>query len=131
MFTQKQVEILLQNKQVNRCTPKSISYSTNFKLQAIKRYYDDGYSPSMIFEEAGFDIDIIGKERSQSALKRWRKAYTKGGKKLLADTRGRSAKKKQQGFKNKDKQIEYLETKVQYLNAENDFLAKLRGLKRE
>jgi len=51
---------------------------------------------------------------------------------LLRENRcGPGRRQKRKEFKDNEEKIKYLETKVKYLNAENDFLAKLRGLKRE
>jgi len=132
MFTQEQIKELLKNNNVNGCSPKSITYKKEFKLKAVKQYQNDGYSSRMIFEEAGFDINVIGRKRAVDSLLRWRNTYNKKGEKeLMKARRGRHKKRAKMIFKDKNKEIEYLEAKVKYLNAENDFLAKLRGLKRE
>lgn len=129
MFNPEQIRELLKNKNVDKCSPNSITYSKDFKLRSVKRYYDQGDSPNMIFEQAGFDLDIIGRKKPKDCLKRWRKIYnTKGVKALMRDDRrgpGRRAKIKESD------DIKYLKAKIDYLEAENDFLAKLRGLKRK
>ena len=132
MYTQEQVNELRQNKNVSKSSSKSITYSKNFKLSAIKKYYEDGYSPNMIFEEAGFDLNIIGKDKPKASLARWRRIYNKKGEQeLLDDKRGRAKNKRKIKFRTKDEEIRYLKTRIAYIDAENDFLAKLRGLKRE
>jgi len=87
----------------------------------------------MIFEEAGFNLDTVGRERPKQCLMRWRRIYKNKGKdKLTEEARGRSGgRKKKLEFKTKDEEIDYLKAKIAYIDAENDFLAKLRGLKRE
>ena len=40
---------------------------------------EKGKLPRKIFEESGFDVEIIGMERINSASKRWRAAYRKNG----------------------------------------------------
>lgn len=133
MFTQDQIKRLLENENVQKCSLKSITYSKKFKLKAIKQYYEDGCSPNMIFREAGFDIDIIGRDKPGWCLSRWRKTYSSKGKNgLLRENRGvQSSRSPKVKFKNDKEKIKYLEAKIAYMNAENDFLAKLRGLKRE
>ena len=59
-FTEAQIAELSQNKNISKCSAKSITYSKEFKLSAIKKYYKEGYSPRMIFEEAKLDIQLIG-----------------------------------------------------------------------
>lgn len=131
MFTSSQLNKLVQNKHVLSCSPKSITYSPEFKLWAIKRYYDDGYPPQEIFREAGFDISVIGKDTPGSRLKAWRRTYReKGASKLRIETRGNSGRPRTKHMNNREK-IEYLEAKIAYLKAENDFLAKLRAARKE
>jgi hypothetical protein len=132
MFNQEQINDLLKNKNVSKCSSKSITYSKDFKLLAIKKYYEEGYSPNMIFREAGFDIGVLGSERIRGCLKRWRKIYNnKGDTALMKENRGKTKWKKEKIPKNNKDKIKYLKTKIAYLEAENDFLAKLRGLKRK
>ena len=132
MFNPEQIKELLNNKNVDRCSSKSITYSKQFKVWAVKKYYDDGYSPSMIFREAGFNLEVIGKSRPKICLKQWKKIYNHKGKDGFSqENRGRSKRKPKMKFKSKDEEIEYLKTKIAYIDAENDFLAKLRGLKRK
>jgi len=132
MFTQKDINKLQGNIYVSKCSSKSITYSKDFKLFAISKYYEDGYSPNMIFKEAGFDLNIIGKDKPKDCLARWRKiCKTKGEQELLKEKRGKTKHEKRAKFKSKDEEIEYLKAKIAYINAENDFLAKLRGIKRK
>ena len=128
MFNPEQIKELLKNTNVDKCSLNSITYNKDFKLRSVKRYYDQGDSPNIIFEAAGFDLSVIGRKKPKDCLKRWRKIYnTKGEKALMRDNRhgpGRRAKTKEPD------DIKYLKAKITYLEAENDFLAKLRGLKR-
>ena len=133
MFTKEQINKLLANDNVEKCTPNSITYKADFKLSAVRKYLEEGYSPRMIFEEAGFDLNIIGVNRADDSLLRWRRKYSVKGKEgIKEDQRGKIGKRPSKPkFKNDKEKIRYLEAKVKYLDAENDFLAKLRGFKRE
>ena len=133
MFTQGEIAELRRNKNISKCSSKSITYSNQFKLNAVKQYYKDGYSPNMIFKKAGFNLAIIGKDRYKSSLRLWKKIYNEKGEEwLMKENRGVSGKRKKKiEFKSDKEKIEYLETKIKYLNAQNDFLAKLQGLERE
>lgn len=133
MFNEEQVKELLNNKNVSRCSAKSITYSQEFKLKALRQYFDEGMGPNQIFEEAGFPRDCLGEYRARTSLKRWRDKYRKDGQAaLLKENRGGPGRRKKRVFHKDDKEkMEYLETKIAYLEAENDFLAKLRGLKRK
>lgn len=132
-FTADQIIQLLKNKSVAKCSNKSITYGKDFKLKAIKQYEEDGYSPRMIFEEAGFDLRLIGEHIPKGSLLRWRKIYgTKGVTGLRIEARGRShngGRPRTKGLTDADR-IKRLEIENAYLKAENDFLAKLRAAKK-
>jgi transposase-like protein len=132
MYTKEQIEIIQRNKNVIRCSSTTITYTKEFKLSAIESYFENGYGPKMIFEDAGFDLDVIGRKKPKACLSRWRKKYKERGKQgLIHNDKNRPGRKKKLEFKTKDEEIKYLKAKIEYMNAENDFLAKLRGLKRE
>lgn len=132
MYTKKQIDTIQNNKNVIRCSDTSIVYTKKFKLSAIQLYLKKGYSPNTIFKEAKFDLNIIGKDKPKGCLARWRRTYKEKGKEgLINDGRSTSNRKKKLEFKTADEEIKYLKAKIAYMDAENDFLAKLRGLKRE
>lgn len=130
-FTKEQIEELSQNKHVTRCSDKVITYNPDFKIKAVKQYYDEYLIPKEIFIRAGFDLNMIGKDIPGNCLKDWKKIYeTKGTEAFKQENRGGQKgggnSKKYINESNKDK-IERLETENIYLKAENDFLAKLRA----
>lgn len=127
-FTQEQIASLLQNKNVARCSEKSITYHKVFKLATVKRY-QEGLPPSVIFREAGLNPALVGRETPKCCLKRWRKIYSvKGTVGLQNDGRGIHSAGRPRGIKHMDEKekLKYLEAQVAYLKAENAFLAKLR-----
>ena len=129
-FSEAQIAELLKNKNVAKCSDKSITYSKEFKIQAVKQYYEDGYSPGMIFEEAGFDWRIIGSDSPDACLQRWRTIYkARGADHLSIETRGKHHKGGRPKTKNMTdvERIKRMEIEIAYLKAENDFLAKLRA----
>jgi transposase len=129
IFTPEQIRELLQNPNVAKCSEKSIGYSKDFKLRAIKRY-QEGCPPKQIFSEAGFNTALIGLKVPKWCLQDWLKIFNaKGEVGLKTDGRGKhKSGGRPKGIKHlsdKDK-LKYLEAQVAYLKAENDFLAKLR-----
>ncbi|MEK9158911.1 MAG: HTH domain-containing protein [Patescibacteria group bacterium] len=131
-FTTEQITKLLKTGNVARCSDKAITYSKDFKLRAVKRYQDDGIAAKQIFKEAGFDLDVIGKDKPKACLKDWRRIFkVKGINGLKTETRGRGGGRPKTKGLTDTKKIEYLEAKVAYLKAENDFLAKLRAKRAE
>lgn len=127
---EEEIAALLKNKNVANCSHKSITYSNGFKIRAIKQY-EEGLSSREIFEQAGFDLKAIGKDTPFDRIKQWNRVVRKKGESsLCSENRGRSSpgRPKLKGLTDKEK-MEYLEAKVAYLKAENEFLAQLRKKK--
>jgi transposase-like protein len=125
IYSSEQIKALLKNKNIKNCTSKAITYTKQFKVRAVQEYYQDGLSPNMIFKKAGLDLNIIGRMQPKECLKRWRKIYkAKGEQELRKENRGKNG-----GHRVKlpeSDNIEYLKTKIKYLEAENSFLKKLK-----
>ena len=77
-FTKEQIDELLKNPNIETCSEKSISYSKNFKELAIKQK-QEGFSNMKIFIQAGFDVDLIGREIPDYCLHRWLKVFRNKG----------------------------------------------------
>jgi transposase-like protein len=133
MFTSEQVGELSKNENVVKCSEKSITYSQEFKIKAVGLYDEQYVGSREIFRRAGFDLNVIGNERAEDCLIRWKGIFRKKGALGLAEIRGKN------GIKGRPKpkhltdpeKIKYLEAQVAYLKAENDFLAKLRAKRAE
>lgn len=131
IFTQEQIQQLLSNENVTRCSGKAISYSKDFKIKAVAQYNESGFSPREIFRLAGFDLQIFGEKKADHCLTRWRKTFrTKGQGELLKETRGRGGGRPKINDCDDAAKIKRLETEIAYLKAENNFLAKLRANKK-
>jgi len=131
IFTKEQIVELSQNKHVKKCSEKSITYNKDFKIKAVKQYYEEYLTPNEIFKQAGFNIEVIGKDKPKSCLGRWKKVYQNGGEVIFKQenrgkTKGGGRPRKIRDKTDKDK-IERLEAENIYLKAENDFLVKLRA----
>lgn len=129
IFTEKEIKILSNNQYVRNVSIKGITYTDEFKRIFITAN-ENGKFPRDIFEEHGFDIDILGIERVKSAGKRWRATYRKEGVCGLTDAR----KEKSGRSSNKELSIEqkYQRLKAQnnLLKAENELLKKIDFLER-
>jgi hypothetical protein len=131
-FSQEEVDILSKNKNVKKYSEKSITYAADFKVRAVERY-KEGLPSRDIFREAGFSLNMIGKNIPNDCLKAWNKTYHKKGESALrTETRGKGGgrPKKVKDANDIDK-IKRLEAEVAYLKAENDFLIKLRAQRAE
>lgn len=133
IITTEEQKILQNNPYVAKCSDKSITFTAEFKKHAIKEY-KEGRGKQEIFVEAGIPVDIIGKENPKSLFRLWLK---KSDSELEKDGRGKHGKSGRKRMERKDlskmsekEQIEYLKLYCSYINAENDFLAESRGIKR-
>ncbi len=123
-FTDEQIQILLKNKNIKHCTSKAITYAKEFKVRAVQEYYQEGLSPNMIFRKAGFNLSLIGRMQPKWCLGRWRNIYKTRGNQGLKDHRGKNGGRKPKIHEPDN--VEYLKTKIGYLEAENNFLKKLK-----
>lgn len=131
IFTKEEIGSLLQNKFVERCSEKSITFSTAFKIEAIRQYREQGLTSREIFRQAGFDSHVISNDQAIECLRRWRRSYKEKGLEGLKDTRGRLGGRPKKQKRTEAETIKWLEAEVAYLKSENDFLAKLRAKRRE
>lgn len=123
---------LLENVNVTKCSDKAISYNKAFKIEAVRQYNEEGKISTEIFQEAGFNLKVVGKGTAISCLKRWRRIYKiKGQSGLSEETRGRSGGRPKKNGLSDAERIEYMEAEIAYLKAENSFLAQLRAKRRE
>lgn len=118
-FTDEQIAILSKNNNIARCGRTSVRYSRAFKTSALKQYNEDGLSAVEIFQNAGIDLNIIGKRAPNRLMHQWRQAL-RGDAKSIGDPPERP-----------NNNLQMLRAQVAYLKAENDFLARLRARRRK
>ena len=128
IITSEQMKKLSKNKNVARCGSKSVRYSKDFKAAAIRQYHEEGRSAVEIFESAGFDLKVIGIRAPNRLMHQWSRMLgtkTRDSFRQIAEKRGVIVDRIRNGS-----EIRKLKIKVAYLEAENDFLAKLRARKK-
>ena len=133
IFTREQIQELLKNPYVVKCSPKAITYANDFKVKVVKQHREQYLTAKEVFIKAGFDLEIIGQETPRWCLKRWGKIYrTKGEERLAIESRGKAptGRPRIREITDQDR-IKRLEAENAYLRAENDFLAKLRAKRAE
>lgn len=124
-FTREQIKKLSENKNVKRCGQSSIIYTKVFKEHAL-RQYEKGMTAVGIFQAAEFDLSIIGRRAPNRIMNQWRNALNVKKEERLITTEGTGKDKRNRHRK----ELSDLRARVAYLEAENDFLAKLRAKKR-
>ncbi len=86
LFSDKEINILSKNRYVKSVSNRGITYTDEFKILFVAER-SKGKLPINIFQDAGFDIDVIGNNRIWCASRRWRDSYNKSGELGLRDSR--------------------------------------------
>lgn len=126
-FSAKEIEILKQNPNVKHVTEKSITYEDHFK-ESFMEAYQQGKLPRMIFEDAGFNIEVLG-DRYRNAAYRW-KAQAKRLEGFKDTRKTESGRPRQRTLSDKEI-IERQRAEIEYLKQERDFLLELKRLERQ
>jgi transposase len=125
IFTEKEIKLLSANKYVRSVSSKGITYTDEMKHVFIAER-EKGKFARDIFEECGFDVDVLGIQRIKSASKRWQKAFTENGISGLRDTRaGNSGRPRERDLSLEEKNTR-LEAQINLLMAEIELLKKIR-----
>jgi transposase len=128
-FTEKEIKQLSINPYVKTVSSKGITYTDEFKYLFIAEK-EKGKFSRQIFEEAGFDTEIIGMTRIQASSKRWGTAYKKNGVAGLNDTRKENSGRPREQELSLEEKNARLEAQINLLKAENELLKKIRFAER-
>lgn len=139
IFTQEERNILLQNKHIAKVTNHSVSFTPAFKQFAVMEHAEKGRRPQDIFITEDIPVAIIGSRIPERCVAMWGgKVKNHGAQALEEDRRGR---RKGGGGRKKNTRIDestmddkeliaYYKARIAYTEAENDFLARTRGMPR-
>lgn len=133
IFNEFQRNQLENNPNVNHVSDRSISYRPEFKVNAVKENLK-GKGPREIFQESGFDIEMIGSDKPNQCLERWRRTYKEFGEEgFFQERRGKGGTGGRPSSKEltADEKLKRAEARIKFLEAENDFLKKLEELERQ
>lgn len=125
VLTEENLKELSRNKNVSRCSVKSICFTEKFKRSAIRRYEKEKITAIEIFEDAGFDLNIIGVTRPNKLMNQWRSAVKNKNKNNI-----NTIEKEEVKTLRSSKQVKMLKATIKYLEAENCFLEQLRAKKK-
>ena len=130
IFNGNEIKKLKKNPFVRKFTNKTITYTPEFKRRAIEQH-NQGMSYKDIFRSIGINLSGWNECYAKDCLRRWKKIVRKKGIDALSNLQGyKGGRPKTKGMTDADK-IKRLELQVKYLEAENDFLAKLRAKRAE
>lgn len=128
-FNEKEINQLKKNPYVKKVSEKSITYTDEFKRLLVLQL-EEAKTPRMVFEQEGFDVEIIGVKRVEATASRWKKAYKKSGLLGLKDTRQTHSGRRSTRELTDQEKANKLEAKIKLLEAENDLLKKVYLMER-
>ena len=119
-ISKEQREKLLQNPNVLQVLDNKIFYTSDFKTKAIQDY-EQGKNARQIFIDAGFNLSEIStiSDYASRIVSKWRSARNKNKNNI------HYPKKK---IKEKQSAYQKMAARLEYLEAENEFLKKLQFL---
>jgi len=128
IFTDEQIQQLRANPHVKHVSKLGITYTEEFKEHFMSEQ-EKGKQTRTIFEECGFDLQVIGINRMKSSGKRWRKAAkrTEG----LTDRRKMASGRPRTRELTPDQKIEKLKAENAYLKQMLVFRQELARLERQ
>ena len=127
-FTEEQRIELQKNPNVKKVTSVGVLYGETFKKEALE-LYEKGITPIDIFIQAGFNIEIIGKENPSKILSKWRCGIGYRPNQINNELSNKHhIKLNTDKCTYSDKEIKKILARNRYLEAENDFLKKLKAL---
>lgn len=128
-FSSKEIKILQKNPNVQRVSSLAITYTDDFKNKFMDEYLA-GKLPRQIFDENGFDIDILGIKRIEQSAHRWKKAYEKDGLIGLSDGRKTAPGRPLKRELTQAEIIERQEARIKLLEGQVELLKKLETTER-
>ncbi|MBT2740835.1 MULTISPECIES: HTH domain-containing protein [unclassified Bacillus (in: firmicutes)] len=132
IFNEIQIKLLEINPSVNHVSERSISFTPDFKIRAVKENFN-GKGPVQIFIEHGFDLQLIGSDKPKECLKRWRKTFNQFGEDgFLTERSGKGSTGRPSSKQlTVEESLKKAEARIKYLEAELEFLKKLDALERQ
>jgi len=119
-------KVLEANPLIKSVGENHVQFSHRFKTQALK-LHSEGLRPSDVFRKLGVDPDIFRVDYPKKTISRWRKIVEAHGEKaLMSERRGSGATGRPK--KEKPKSEKALLARIATLEAQVDFLKKLRAL---
>lgn len=126
MFSDKDRRSLESHPLIESVGPNQVQFSAKFKLKALK-LHADGLGPIDIFIKLGVDPNLFLKDYPKKCISRWKKIVATHGEDGLAQERrgkGSTGRPKKEEFKDE----KALRARIAILEAEVDFLKKIRAL---
>jgi len=128
-FTPEQMTIISKNPYVKSMTDKYINFTDEFKKVFLQET-DKGKSASRVFSECGFDLIILGRKAAKNCLDRFRRIRNEERSTGLEDLRKKNSGRPRTKNLTNEENVARLNSRIEYLEAENEFLKGLRKIER-
>ena len=128
-FTSEQKQELLQNKNIAEVNENNVRFTSEFKIYAIDRH-KLGVSSRFIFMQKGIPDWLNKKGYAKKCISRWKMINLKNKGLGFEKKSGLQSKEFAGNHKQKplsEMTLEELMAKITYLEAENDFLKKVKA----
>lgn len=132
IYSEIERKMLESNPNVKSVSEKSVTYMPEFKIEAVLSNIERFKTPAQIFIDAGFNIEVLGTQKPNECLKRWRRIYNqKGIDGLLMENRGANSTGRPSSKElTAEEKLKRMEAKLKRLEKENELLKKLEPLER-
>ena len=130
-FSNEELVELRKHPSVFSCTSKSVNYTYEFKKRALEEH-EKGVHPKEIWKQTGFNTSKWKNHYFRLTIRDWKRIVRRGD---LSSLNNQGGVQHDDGItkslKTEKDKIKRLELQIRYLQAENDFLAKLRAKRAE
>lgn len=131
-FTDEQIEMLKNNKYVERVTKANVVFTEEFKNLFYSQYIN-GLGPSKIFTSIGIDTKILGRYRIERFTERIRHNSNRpeGFRRKVNSSKGKPRKKRKPSFESETERADYYKEYAMRLEQELDLLKKVKALEEQ
>ena len=131
-FTSEQIMILQQSPYVEKVSKANVTFTEEFKNMFVS-LYQSGTGPTEILRRMGIDPRILGTDRIESMVKRFKAQSSRpeGFSRKANRSKGRPRKKKAPEFSSDKEKAEYYKEYAEKLEQEIELLKKVRALEEE
>ncbi|HLQ87872.1 MAG TPA: HTH domain-containing protein [Enterococcus sp.] len=127
-FSDEQVHELQCHPYVDKVSHKAITYSEAFKVHFMTEY-NSGKFPTQIFQEAGFDTRMLGKQRVDEFARRMRKVSERP--EGFVDLRSQNSGRPRTKERTPEEEIAYLKHQVTLQKQQIEALKKTNFIHRK
>ena len=128
-YTDEQIKELSKNKYVEEVNKDKITFTREFKILFIKEF-NKGKGNLQIFSEHGLNPLVVGKRRIKVCTRNWKKQAQKDPTFSKQQQRHHIPKEINNSNKEAQKNIKYLQKRINQLEMENEFLKKVQTLRK-